>query len=418
MRRRVRWGSSAALVCGLLVAVPALAETKGFDPVAATEAYLATVPADAKAKSDAYFEGGYWLQLWNVLYGLGVAWVLLRLRLSERMRVLAQRLGGQGFFGRVLLGVQYLVAVAVLTFPLTAYEGFLREHQYDLSNQTFGAWLGEFLIGLVVNVVMVGLAIGALYAAIRATPQRWWLWGTGLGVVFLVIALLLGPVFIAPLFNDYKPLEPGPVRDQVLSMARANGVPAEDVWMFDASRQSKRISANVSGILGTLRISLNDNLLNRSTPEEIQMVMAHELGHYVLNHIPKMLLTFSLVLLAGFAFIAWCFPRVLARWGAGWGVGDIRDPAGLPLLMALLSVYFLLASPVVNNLIRSQEAEADLFGLNASRQPDGFATVALKLGEYRKLDPSPLEEFLFFDHPSGRSRILMAMRWKAEHLDR
>jgi STE24 endopeptidase len=157
-------------------------------------------------------------------------------------------------------------------------------------------------------------------------------------VVFLVIALLIGPVFIAPLFNDYKPLEPGPVRDTVLSMARANGVPADNVWMFDASRQSKRISANVSGILGTLRISLNDNLLNRSTPEEIQMVMAHELGHYVLNHIPKMLLTFSLVLLAGFAFIAWAFPRVLARWGARWGVEDIRDPAGLPLLMALLSV--------------------------------------------------------------------------------
>jgi STE24 endopeptidase len=376
------------------------------------------VPADAKAKSDAYFEGGYWLQLWSVLYGLVVAWVLLRFGLSTRMRALAQRVAGQGFFGSALLGAQYLVAVAVLSFPLTVYESFVREHQYDLSNQTFGAWFGELMIGLVVNVLMVGLAIGALYAAIRAAPQRWWLWGTGLGVVFLIIALLIGPVFIAPLFNDYKPLEPGPVREQVLSMARANGVPADDVFMFDASRQSKRISANVSGIFGTLRISLNDNLLNRSTPEEIQMVMAHELGHYVLNHIPKMLLTFSLVLLAGFAFIAWAFPRVLARWGAGWGVEDIKDPAGLPLLMALLSVYFLLATPVVNTLIRSQEAEADLFGLNASRQPDGFATVALKLGEYRKLDPGPLEELLFFDHPSGRSRILMAMRWKAEHLDK
>jgi STE24 endopeptidase len=415
---RLRWAGGVVLVLGLLWAVPALAETKGFDPVAATDAYLATVPADAKAKSDAYFEGGYWLQLVSVLYGLGVAWVLLRFGLAARMRALAQRVAGRGFFGGALLGAQYLVAVAVLSFPLTVYEGFVREHQYDLSNMSFGAWFGEQMIGLAVTVLLVGLAIGALYAAIRATPQRWWLWGTGLGVVFLIIALLIGPVFIAPLFNDYKPLESGPVRDQVLSMARANGVPADDVLMFDASRQSKRISANVSGIFGTLRISLNDNLLNRSTPEEIQMVMAHELGHYVLNHIPKMLLSFSLVLLAGFAFIAWAFPRVLARWGGGWGVADIQDPAGLPLLMALLSVYFFLATPVVNTLIRSQEAEADLFGLNASRQPDGFATVALKLGEYRKLAPGPLEEFLFFDHPSGRSRILMAMRWKAEHLEK
>jgi STE24 endopeptidase len=333
------------------------------------------------------------------------------------MRDFAWRLGGRGYFGTVLYAAQYLVVTALLSFPLNAYEGFWREHQYGLSNQGLGAWLGELLTSLVVTVVLVSLTVGALYAVIRAAPRRWWVWGTGVGVAFLVVALLLGPAFIAPLFNEYKPLEPGPVRDRILSLAHANGVPAEHVYMFDASRQSKRISANVSGIFGTMRISLNDNLLNRSTPEEIDMVMAHELGHYVLNHVYEMLLSFSLVLLAGFAFMAWAFPRVLGRWGGSWGVEDVRDPAGLPLLMALLSVYFLVASPGVNLLVRTNEAEADLFGLNASRQPDGFATVSLKLAEYRKLDPGPLEELLFFDHPSGRSRVEMAMRWKAEHLE-
>ncbi|MDY7231733.1 M48 family metallopeptidase [Hyalangium rubrum] len=414
MRRMMRWAGGLAVLCGLL-AVPALADTRGFDPVAATDAYLASVPPEAKARSDAYFEGGYWLLLWEPLYGLAVAWVLMRFGLSSRMRNLGQRFGGKGFFGTVLYAIQYLVLAALLSFPLTVYTDFVREHQYDLSNQGFGDWFGQLLIELAVTAVMAGLATGVLYAVIRAAPKRWWVWAAGVGVGFLVVALLLGPVFISPLFNEYKPLEPGPIRDKVLSMARANGVPAEHVYMFDASRQSKRISANVSGIFGTLRISLNDNLLNRSTPEEIQMVMAHELGHYVLNHVYEMLLSFSLVLLVGFAFIAWALPRVLARWGKRWGVEEVGDPAGLPVLMALLSLYFLVATPVTNTVVRANEAEADLFGLNASGQPDGFATVALKLGEYRKLAPGPLEEFLLFDHPSGRSRILMGMRWKAEH---
>jgi STE24 endopeptidase len=122
------------------------------------------------------------------------------------------------------------------------------------------------------------------------------------------------------------------------------------------------------------------------------------------------------VLAGGFAFVHWGFGRALARWGGRWRVRGIGDVAGLPLLGALLSVYMFVMTPVLNSIIRVNEAEADLFGLNAAREPEGFAEVALKLGEYRKLEPGPIEEWIFFDHPSGRSRIRMAMRWKAEHL--
>jgi STE24 endopeptidase len=186
--------------------------------------------------------------------------------------------------------------------------------------------------------------------------------------------------------------------------------------VFDASRQTKRVSANVSGLAGTMRISLNDNLLNRCSLAEIEAVMAHEIGHYVLNHVYKTLLFFGVVIVVGFAFLGWAFERVRAGKGAGWGVRDVGDPAGLPLALILLSVYFFLLTPALNSWTRMEEAEADLFGVNASGQPDGEAAVDLKLGEYRKLDPSPLEEALFYDHPSGRSRITMAMQWKAEHL--
>ncbi|HVS14454.1 MAG TPA: M48 family metalloprotease, partial [Thermoanaerobaculia bacterium] len=143
--------------------------------------------------------------------------------------------------------------------------------------------------------------------------------------------------------------------------------------------------------------------------------MAHELGHYVLNHVYEMILFFGLVFAAGFAFVAWGFDRALARWGGRWGVRGIGDVAGLPLLGALLAVYLFALTPVLNTYIRVNESEADIFGLNAARQPDGFAEVALRLAEYRKLEPGPIEEWIFFDHPSGRTRIRMAMDWKAEH---
>jgi STE24 endopeptidase len=165
-----------------------------------------------------------------------------------------------------------------------------------------------------------------------------------------------------------------------------------------------------------MRITLNDNLLNRCSSEEIQEVMGHEMGHYALNHVYEGLLFGSLEILLGFAFVRWAFQRVLTGFGAGWGIRGIGDIAGLPLLSALLSLFFFVLTPIDNTFTRTNEAEADLFALNACRQPDGAAEVALKLGEYRKLSPGPLEEWIFFDHPSGRNRILMAMRWKAEHL--
>jgi STE24 endopeptidase len=198
-------------------------------------------------------------------------------------------------------------------------------------------------------------------------------------------------------------------------MARANGIHAENVYQFDASRQTTRVSANVSGFMGTMRISLNDNLLERCSLAEVKAVMAHEMGHYVLNHIYESIIFFGIVLVGGFAFIRWSFDWVLQRWGGRWGVAGIGDVAGLPLLAALFSVYLFVLTPFVNTYIRANEVEADIFGLNAAREPDGFAEVALRLGEYRKLDPSPVEEWIFYDHPSGRSRIRMAMTWKAEH---
>jgi STE24 endopeptidase len=234
-------------------------------------------------------------------------------------------------------------------------------------------------------------------------------------ILFLTFVGLIAPVYIFPLFNKYAKLQDSRVKDPILSMARANGIPATDVYEFDASRQSNRVSANVSGFAGTLRISLNDNLLNRCTLPEIETTMGHEMGHYVLNHAYKGVVMAGVVAVIGFAFLNWFVNFGLARWGENWGIRGMTDVAVLPLAAIGFSVYFLLMTPVTNTITRTMEFEADMYGLNAARQPDGEANVDLLLGEYRKLDPTPVEEFVFFDHPSGRTRIAAAMRWKAEH---
>jgi len=386
------------------------------DPVAATRKFMDRVQGEARVKSDAYSEGGYWLLLWDLLYGLAVAGLLLSRRISTRIRDFAEHRTRRRSLQTLIYALVYISLTALLTFPLTYYEGFFREHQYGLSNLSFIAWLGEQGIGLGVSLVLGGIAITGMYAILRRMPQSWWAWGTVAGAVFMTLVFMIGPVFISPLFNTYKPVPEGPIREEILSLARANGIPADNVYYFDASKQTKRVSANVSGLFGTTRISLNDNLLNGTSPAEIRAVMAHEMGHYVLNHGIKHTVAFSLLLLGGLLFLKfgwnWAYPRLAVP----FGVRDVADPAGLPLLAALFSVYMFLATPIVNTIIRSAETEADYFGLNASREPDGFAEAILKLADYRKLEPGPVEEFLLFDHPSGYNRILAAMRWKAENV--
>ena len=386
------------------------------DPGAATKAWLDTVPADRRARSDAYFEGGYWILLWNFLLSAAISIFLLQSRVSARMRDFAEQITRFKWLQVWFYAVPFVLISAILSFPLAIYEDFVREHQYGMATQTFGPWFGEQLITLIVALIFLPIVLVALYWVFRIAPKSWWLWGTAVIAVFGMLGSFFFPVYIAPLFNKYKALTDPTIRDPILAMARANEIPVDQVYEFDASRQTKRISANVAGFLGTTRIALNDNLLKRCTLPEIRQVMAHEMGHYVLNHGAKLTIYSSLFFFVGFLLTRAFFDKILQRWGTRWGVRDIADPAGLPLLSLIISAYFLLLTPIQNSSVRITEREADAFGINTSREPDGFAAVSLKLGEYRKLNPGKWEEIIFFDHPSGRARIRMAMDWKAAHL--
>jgi STE24 endopeptidase len=395
---------------------PARQQSTSLDPAAATEAWLNSVPQDKREKSDAYFEGGYWLILWNYLVAAAISILLLSSRISVRLRDFAERLTRYKTLQVACYSTAYLLLVYVLSFPLNVYEHFIREHQYGLATQRFPAWFREQLIGLGITLIGATIFFIVLYAVFRRAPKTWWIWGTGVVVASSFFLLFIAPVFIEPLFNTYKPLTKPEISEPILAMARGNEIPVKQVFEVDASRQTTRVSANVSGILGTTRIALNDNLLKQCSVPEIRAVMAHEMGHYVLNHGAKLLTYVGIFVLIGFALTRILFDAAVRRWGDRWGLRGISDPAGLPLLALIFCTLLFLATPLLNTVVRVTEREADAFGINTAREPDGMAEVALKLGVYRKLNPTPLEEFIFYDHPSGRARIRMAMDWKAANL--
>jgi STE24 endopeptidase len=393
----------------------ATATNAGFDVDTATRAYLDLLQGPARAKSDAYFEGKYWLILWDALIALIGYGLILTTGLSARLSGWAARVTARRWLQPGLYALPFTLVAALIFLPWTIYEGYVREAQYGLMSQSFAAWGGDQLKGLGIGLIANVLFFIAIFAVIRRFRRGWWAIGAGVTIAFLFLAVAIAPVFIAPLFNTYSEMPASPLRDRIVAIAQANHIPAEHIYVSDASRQTKRISANVSGLGPTIRITLNDNLLNRTGPNEVVAVMGHEMGHYVLGHIARSLIVLGAIVLALFFLASRIVPGLIAR-HPRWGVRDVADPASAPLFLALASLAMVPLTPVVNTLIRTNESEADAFGLDKAREPDGFAKVAMRLSEYRKIEPGPVEEFLFFDHPSGATRVRMAMQWKKDHV--
>jgi STE24 endopeptidase len=396
--------------------LPIIDATPKFDAERATAGYLARVSGAARAKSDAYFEGGYWLGLLDLSYGLVVAGLLLGFHISSGIRDWAAERTHSRYGQSLIYVAAYIGITAVTSFPLSLYEGYFREHGYGLSNQTFWQWAGNFGIAFGLALAAGLIVLPLIYWAMRKTREQWWLWASAIVILFTIAINILYPTYIAPLTNHYAPMADSPLKRQILSLARANDIPADNVWQFDASRQSSRISANVAGFLGTTRIALTDNLLTQCTPDEVLTTVGHEMGHYVMGHTMRALLLNSIIFILGFAFLAFGFRAVTDFFGGHWGVRRVDDVAGLPLLAALLSLYFFAMTPVNNVITRTAEHQADIFGLDAVRKPDAFAIMVLKISAYRKLEPGTWEEAILFDHPSGRTRIHDAMVWKKEHI--
>lgn len=356
--------------------------------------------------------------LWATLAILAAMFFLLRARWSARLSAWAARKTPANWLRPALYAVPFMICWTLLTLPWAIYSGFVRERHYGLMNLSFADWLFEQTISLVLTTIVAVILSVTVFALIWRAPRKWWLWAAAATSLVAGAALVAEPVFVDPLFNEYESMPPGPLRDQIPTMARANHIPAKDVYTLDASKQSDRISANVSGLGPTVRISLNDNLLKFASPAEVKAVMGHEMGHYVLGHALDEWLFLTVLIFGGFALSSWLLPTALSRLGNRWGVREMSDIAVTPLFVSLGATLFPLLLPILNNASRIEEAQADAFGLNAAREPDGFAAIAMRLSQYRKIDPSPIGELLFFDHPSGRERVHRAMLWKATHEQR
>jgi STE24 endopeptidase len=403
-----------AFAASIAFASAASAAPLPFDPEQATRAYLETLGPEATARSNAYFEGGYLIDFASTALSIVVAGIMLIFGWARGVRSWLEKT--VKWFPLVAFGTSlfYIFVSSILTFPFSYYVGFVRQHEFNLSTQTFAEWLNEQAIGFALGLVLGAIFLTILYLIVRAARNTWWIWGSAVTIAFAAGMSMLYPVFVAPLFNTYTPMEQGELRDSIIAMAQANGVPATDVMVYDRSRQTNSISANVSGFGPTTRISLADTLLERGSPEMVRAVMAHEIGHYVLGHNVSGLVFASIFFLFSFAFVHFVF-RALAK-NERWGVRDISDPAGLPLVMILLAVAGLVTAPLQRNAVYYNEQQADMFGLNAAREPDGFAQAAMLLSEYRKMEPSPAEEWFFYDHPSGWNRVHNSMVWKAHEI--
>lgn len=384
-----------------------------FDPAAATAAYLAQLPPEAHAKAVAYTQGGHWLLLWGALVTILVGLLVLRSGLLVRLRARIEGRKARPWLAAAAVLALYALLETLLTLPWTIYSEWWRETAYGLTSQPLGGYLAELTLNTFIVLIVSVLLFSLLYWLIRRTAERWWLWGGGLVTGFIIVMMVLAPVFVQPLFNTYREAPAGPVRDAVVEMAVAGGVPHDKIYIYDGSKQSNRYTANVSGLFGTAQIAMSDVMFAKGADlAEVKAVVGHEMGHYVHMHSIWMALTFGGLALVSFFLIDRLFTPVFKLTGAK-GVTGLSDPAGFPAISIILAVLGLLGAPIIFSVTRAVETDADRYSLQHVNEPDGLARALVKTIEYRAATPSKLEETLFYDHPAVGSRVRMAMDWKA-----
>ncbi|MEX1137991.1 MAG: M48 family metallopeptidase [Bacteroidota bacterium] len=295
------------------------------------------------------------------------------------------------------------IAESVLTLPLRWYAGFFLEHKYRLSNQSLGAWLWERTKGLLVGLPLGAILLITLFFCIRTYEALWWVPVGGILFFFSVILARLAPVFIFPLFYKFRPLEDGALKERIAALCQQVGVAVKGIFVFNLSKTTKKANAAFTGLGSSKRIILGDTLVANFTDEEIETIFAHELGHYTLNHVWKMILVGTISTFLGLYFTATLYETSL-QW---FGFSSRETIAGLPLLGLWLSLYSLVTSPLNNMLSRAFENAADGYAVRTSGNKKAFANALQKLGAVNMADqsPHPVIEFLFYSHPSLEKRI-------------
>ena len=377
---------------------------------AATARYIDSLGAENLERAASYTAGNHWHLLWGLLVSALVTLLIVRWGILDR---LAERLKARGPALRsFVVGGTFLLLAPLISLPWTIYEEWWRERSYGRTSQPLGDFLFQNALSIVILALVGGLFLVGVYWLIRKTSRRWWLWSGALTAFAISLIMLLSPIFIEPLFNKYQPVPEGPVRQALVEMAAKADIPQDRIFMYDGSRQSNNFTANVSGVLGSARIAISDVAMKEASLAEVRAVTGHEIGHYVLGHVWLGVIVFSALAVLLFFLADRLFPRFARLFGSD---ARVDEPRGIPVLGFIVGLFALLAMPVTNTLSRFDESQADDYSLRTVNEPDALAGALVKTAEYRYPRPHPVQEFIFYTHPSVERRVRNAMEWKAGH---
>ncbi len=383
------------------------------DSMASTGAYEYPMSPEREAKLISYSR---FVSIWRFVdffVTLGVLALILFTGFSAKLRDWAGVVKNK-FFAVWLFVILFLLADYLLNLPFHFYRSFMVENQYGFLNQSFGGWFGEDLLGLLISMVVAIIPIWFLYRLIQKS-KRWWLWMAAGAVPFMIFVIVVAPVVIYPMFNEFEPLKDKALEAEILALASKAGIEGSDVFQVDASRQSGKINAYVTGLFGTKRIVLYDTMIENFETDEIKFVMGHEMGHYVMHHIWKGL-ALAIVFIA---FALWIVSRtihpVINRFKNRFKFDALGDVASLPLIAIYLTVLSFIFNPVFNGYSRHMERQSDKYGMDITGISGESAAIAFdKLSVFNLSDPNPhpVIEFWFYSHPALSKRISFVRNYR------
>ena len=381
-----------------------------FDVQAATDNYINALGPEALARAAAYTSGSHWTLLWGFLISTAVAWLVIKLQVLDKLE---DKLKHKSLWLRSFaISGAYLFLSSLLALPWTLYADWWREMSYGKTSQPLSDFLSQGSVSLLISTLLGGLFLSGVYFFIRRLGRYWWAWSGGLTAVTVSTLMLIGPLWIEPLFNKYTPLPPGEVREALEELAKQANIQPDRIFVYNGSRQSNRFTANVSGLGSSARIAISDVTVTQASLDEVKAVTGHEIGHYVSGHVWNLIGTAVVLSMIFFYLTDAMFNMVARRLGC---TASIAEPRGIAVLLVCISFLSLMAQPITNYVVRLGEIEADQYSYKAVNLPDAMASALVKTAEYRDPRPHPLQELIFYTHPSVEKRVRAAMEWKAQH---
>jgi Zn-dependent protease with chaperone function len=369
----------SAIVVALWLTPPSVAAFQEAGAVAVDETEPVAVPEPSALAVDYYRSGNLlWMadQAWSIL----ILIVVLTTGLSARLRDLALRFArNRWFVALALYFIFFTLLTSIVDLPRAYYEDFVRQHAYGLSNQTLGKWWTDALTALGLACVIGPLVIWVPYLLLRKSPTRWWLYSALALVPFIIVGNLVAPIWIAPLFNRFGPMQDTALEAKILALADRAGIEGSRVFEVEKSVDTKTINAYVAGVFNTKRIVLWDTIIKRMNERELLFVMGHEMAHFVLGHIWQLVALNTALLVASFYTAYRLAGAVLRRYGDRFRFSRMDDFASLPLLLLLVSVFSLIVTPAALAFTRHMEHEADRFGLEITQYNHSAGTAFVKL---------------------------------------